>query len=344
MASAGGAGVSPCNLENLRKPRSKTEFEEKVKRAYSKTDKPRLVRTIEPAKIRGSGANLITLPQEGKYLYVIRTKYPDTIYITKKEYEKEFGMKHHILAKGENIFMGGELTIKGGELIEGDKYTPVYFIFDNNSGHYSPDIECDKYLIALMESRFNMKLINQETKQVRTKVRRIDTFQYLGLDQLDKILDERIEAKKELTAKDFPNLIQDLVKIRSGLPFGDASRPTPPPPEGLITVQDLVGKGGGVSIHSPTPQTPIEASGLIKEVSIEGKEIDRSAKLPQSFIDEMKKFIRINGNFDKQRYKEHIRIANIARKAKDQRPVSERLMHKLADVYPKIPPDTGIKD
>jgi len=154
----------PCNLPNLIQPKNQEKFRKEIEKAK----KDRKIFKLSRRFIEGGE----------KYLYVVKG---EDIIITEKENEKnEYKMKHHKIAEGENILMGGELVIKDTRFDKDENFVnkdnPVYYIFDNNSGHYSPDIDCDRYLIELLEKKYNMKLVSSKTKQLKRKTRRTNTF------------------------------------------------------------------------------------------------------------------------------------------------------------------------
>jgi hypothetical protein len=155
MASAGSKLKlpKPCNLPNLIKPQNKEKFKAEIKKA--KDD--------GIIKLLPKNNKL----ENGKYLYLIKESSPERIIITNFENEKnEYKMKHHKIAEGENILMGGEIKVKGNT-----------YVFDNNSGHYQPDKDCDRYLKELLEQKYNFKFISSKEKQLSKAVRRDNVFE-----------------------------------------------------------------------------------------------------------------------------------------------------------------------
>tara|TARA_R100000951_G_C2579440_1_gene161452 strand:- start:159 stop:602 length:444 start_codon:yes stop_codon:yes gene_type:complete len=115
------------------------------------------------AMIRSSALKGFPGITDGTYLYVVLEKNPGVIRYVDKKLEKQQGVKHPSLpqaisGKTGGVLIAGEFVIKGKKLK-----------INNNSGHYSPDIKCMKYLKWLMGNYFKLKFIKETTRKLKDR-------------------------------------------------------------------------------------------------------------------------------------------------------------------------------
>jgi len=131
-----------CNLNNKIKPKNKKKFEEKVSETKS--------------LIKEFNKNI----RNGKYLYVVKKNTNKIILINKKN-EKLAKMKHHHISNAENVSIAGELLVKNKR-----------FFFDNNSGHYVPEVKCLDKIMRIGVSNYGLEYVAQKTKQFKKTTRK----------------------------------------------------------------------------------------------------------------------------------------------------------------------------
>jgi hypothetical protein len=187
MASAGLQLPKPCNLPNQIKPQSKEKFNAEIKKAKDAG----IIKSLTKSGL-----------EDGKYLYLIKESSPETITYTSFANEKnEYKMKHHKIAEGENILMGGEIKVKG------DTY-----IFDNNSGHYMPAKDCDRYLKELLEKKYGLSFVSSTEKKLKKGERRDNVFTKKSVGQPTK------QSAKLTPPKPTPPKKVSFVKLEQAYP------------------------------------------------------------------------------------------------------------------------------
>jgi len=137
--------MSSCDFKNKISAKNKKLHSEKKQKAKE------VIKDFNPKTI-----------EDGKYLYVILKESPNKIIITKKENEKnDYKIKHHVLAGDKNIIIGGEIKVKGNEIM-----------FDNNSGHYVPTPECLAKLKEVAEKKYGLNFVKETSKEMKKTTRR----------------------------------------------------------------------------------------------------------------------------------------------------------------------------
>ncbi len=131
-----------CNLNNKIKTQKPNEFKKRVQNTKS--------------LIKEFNKNL----PNGKYLYVVK-KNTNKILITDKKNDQTLKLGHHVIANSENVSIAGEILIKNNR-----------YFFDNNSGHYQPDIKCLDKIMRIGVSKYGLEYVAQKTKQLKTTTRK----------------------------------------------------------------------------------------------------------------------------------------------------------------------------
>jgi len=141
----------PCDLVNTKKP-PKPEAVEYLK-------KNNAVKGLTKASAK-RGFN--TMP-DGKYLYLVAGKNPETIRFVDAKLEKEQGVKHPSLAEAigtRDVLMAGEIVRNGNT-----------FKINNSSGHYKPAPNCNKYLLWLMKNHYGLTLKKASKRELKDRVK-----------------------------------------------------------------------------------------------------------------------------------------------------------------------------
>ena len=190
--------MSSCDFKNKKPAKSQKLHSEKKQKAKE------VIKDFNPKTI-----------EDGKYLYVILKESPNKIIITNKENEKnDYKMKHHVLAGDKNIVIGGEIKVKGNEIM-----------FDNNSGHYVLTPECLAKLKEVAEKKYGLNFVKETSKEMKKTTRRNLFFSKSAkpMSDLEKeILKnekklKKIKDKNSEEAKRLKKLIRQMKRLNKKL-------------------------------------------------------------------------------------------------------------------------------